>query len=901
MVAAAGESTCVLCSLLPFGVCDWHTGKSSHGLTQALSPDKQGFVKPDTRTVKQLFELDVRYVVPLYQRPYVWNEERQWQPLWEDIEAILEHQLNGGSTDGFSHFLGAIVLEQELLAPGSIPRFIVIDGQQRLTTLQIVLAAASNVAEHVGIDKEAAILRRLIWNDELTAQGVDAYKVWPTNEDRDAFRAVMAVGGPPTDRGSDPNNQIDEVYAFFAETVRSWIEEGKNGNGEQEDRVRALRVALSDLVKVVSITLEPGDNAQIIFETLNARGTPLLALDLVKNAVFYAAEQQGLDTETLFYEEWKPELNQSYWRQERRQGRLFRPLADLFLMHWLTMKLREVVPANELFARFRQRVLGGADSPTADEIIRELRRDAGIMRSFESQPAGSVEAAFFQRLDLLDTSVVLPVVLLLFCEERVPAERRRRALRILESWLVRRVLMRLTPKNYNQQVPQMLAKIAADPEHADDALLEYLASGEGEISRWPTDAELINNLTAKPLYAWVAAKRIVMALVAVEQSLYETGIDIPEVPTTLTLEHIIPQSWEENWPLPTDVDPAEALTRREDHLHRLGNLTMVVGGLNAELSNAAWAAKRQKLNAKTKLLLNVELLQAYPEAFDEDAIDERGRLLAQRICALWPDPDGWRIGNVAPAGAAESVGPLEVDEVVESESERTEAGVDDQRATAGEVPLLERFTAALAQAVPGASVDIAHERGSGSRARLELTGATTVKFAYVDESLPGEVPLWLYPADTLEQARQLYADPGRCQGLLALRDRGWEIEPNFHWGFMARGLSWTRSRLSTDEYVEYWIKHIGSTSPLNRDDWQSELQRLVDDGIVDGDDLPQFEADFMNTERGSATPRPGLSLLRRWPLQALDDDDFPVQLSKALREALTSLGEPLLALADQPE
>src|SRR5438552_1656990 len=104
-------------------------------------------VKPETRTITQLFELDVRYVVPLYQRPYVWDRDDQWEPLWDDIHALIEHQLNGNwGADGWSHFLGAIVLEQETQAPGSIPVYTVIDGQQRLTTLQILLAAAARVA-----------------------------------------------------------------------------------------------------------------------------------------------------------------------------------------------------------------------------------------------------------------------------------------------------------------------------------------------------------------------------------------------------------------------------------------------------------------------------------------------------------------------------------------------------------------------------------------------------------------------------------------------------------------------------------------------------------------------------------------------------------------------------------
>jgi uncharacterized protein with ParB-like and HNH nuclease domain len=103
---------------------------------------------PHTYTIQELFERDVRYIVPLYQRPYVWDEEHQWAPLWDDVIALLEHQESGESGGLWTHFLGAIVLEQEQTPPGQIPRYTVIDGQQRLTTLQLLLApAAKSVGE----------------------------------------------------------------------------------------------------------------------------------------------------------------------------------------------------------------------------------------------------------------------------------------------------------------------------------------------------------------------------------------------------------------------------------------------------------------------------------------------------------------------------------------------------------------------------------------------------------------------------------------------------------------------------------------------------------------------------------------------------------------------------------
>lgn len=137
-------------------------------------------MKPDTHTVQQLFERDVRYLVPLYQRPYVWDERHQWEPLWEDIVAMLQHQ-EGGGGNLWSHFLGAIVLDQEQTAPGEIPRFTVIDGQQRLTTLQLLIAAAASSLAAVKATDDAELLRELTMNNPRKAEGIDRLKVWPTN------------------------------------------------------------------------------------------------------------------------------------------------------------------------------------------------------------------------------------------------------------------------------------------------------------------------------------------------------------------------------------------------------------------------------------------------------------------------------------------------------------------------------------------------------------------------------------------------------------------------------------------------------------------------------------------------------------------------------------------------
>ena len=150
-------------------------------------------MKPATNTLSEIFQAPIRLMVPLYQRPYVWEQERHWQPLWEDVEGVLDRYLDG-DVESVRHFLGAIVLDLEDTPLGELPRRLVIDGQQRLTTLQLLIAAAVRNAERDGVDQQTRILKKLIENEADLATGDDMFKVWPTNTDQAAFREVMDSG-----------------------------------------------------------------------------------------------------------------------------------------------------------------------------------------------------------------------------------------------------------------------------------------------------------------------------------------------------------------------------------------------------------------------------------------------------------------------------------------------------------------------------------------------------------------------------------------------------------------------------------------------------------------------------------------------------------------------------------
>ena len=200
-------------------------------------------MKPDTHTVQELFERDVRYIVPLYQRSYVWDREHQWQLLWDDIRTMLSHQEMGAS-EMWTHFLGAIVLDSVPMVPGQIPQFIVIDGQQRLTTLQLLLAAAVRSLAAVGADTDAQLIADLTENNPLRAKGTDLLKIWPTNVNRAAFIAAMSGD----DLADDGTNLIQEAFVFFEECTAEYLA-GDEDDSAQKSRLLRMPASLTETLR----------------------------------------------------------------------------------------------------------------------------------------------------------------------------------------------------------------------------------------------------------------------------------------------------------------------------------------------------------------------------------------------------------------------------------------------------------------------------------------------------------------------------------------------------------------------------------------------------------------------------------------------------------------------------
>jgi hypothetical protein len=185
---------------------------------------------------------------------------------------------------------------------------------------------------------------------------------------------------------------------------------------------------------------------------------------------------------------------------------------------------------------------------------------------------------------------------------------------------------------------------------------------------------------------------------------------------------------------------------------------------------------------------------------------------------------------------------------------------------------------------------------------VPLPGASSVARAYLAVTEDDFVDLTLYPADTLSQARAFYSRPNSVAGLQRLAEREWLLDPNFHFGYVAQGLVWTWGPISANDYLDLWARSIDETRQIPRADWEQFWHWLESEGVASPAQWPSFRQHFVETSRQEATPRPGLRVRRRWPLDAAEELDrrgrFVDELRAALSEVMEALEEQLPAPAE---
>lgn len=541
----------------------------------------------------QYFDGAKQGIIPLFQRPYSW-ELKDWKTLWEDVMA--QYLPN----DRTSHFMGAVVTVPVKTVPVGVTKHLVIDGQQRLTTIAILLCA---IRDHTAADDPTkGIIGDLLQNRHYNAP--DDLKVVPTQADRAAFSALVKGEDLDTFGGSS----VIEAYAFFSGKLQ-----GKDGDDELLNP-RTVLEAIQQSLQVVMINLSATDDPYLIFESLNHKGKPLSEADLVRNYVlmrFQHSINAGGEQEQVYQQLWSP-----------MEAALTDRISE-FLRHY-GMRHGNNIRKGEIYSAFKREYESLKTSEDVLAVLKETKHAALAYERFGNPEleANADIAERLQRMIDLDSSVFFPLLLRVYRSwqrEETDTGSLTRFLDHLESFYVRRLVCGVPTNAHNKLTLEWCAHLPA--EQPDVWLADRMRQGAGG-RKWPTDIEFTDALFRSQIYP---RRNIVRYLLDhLETSFaHKERADL----ASATIEHVLPQTLSDTW--------KEALGANADEqanlwCDTLGNLTLTA--YNPELSNAAFADKKVILS-KSHYELNRWI--AEKQAWTPTEIEARGRLLAEMALKRW--------------------------------------------------------------------------------------------------------------------------------------------------------------------------------------------------------------------------------------------------------------------------
>lgn len=607
-----------------------------------------------------------RFAIPIYQRRYAWTE-KHLRDFWEDVVAKAEEIINENPKK-FHHYMGALILAPGVDIVGEIPYSLVVDGQQRLTTFQLFLKALWIVADKNNLVHFEKKVRGYIFN-QLPAEdqgSENRFKLTPTPADRKIFHDIMDNNfdsitslyqqhftSKHTIKKKDAPKNLSALF-YFIEAIENYIKYGLLDEDDSyrdestseslwEKRLMALLDSILNCLKLVAITLDEDDDAQVIFETLNTKGEPLLATDLVKNNIFYRAEAQREDAERLFHEKWQ-DFEEPFWKNDDHKARPKRPRIDHFLSHIVTAHTGKFVSVKELYAEYRA-FAGTKGHPRFNNIREELDaiiKFRDMYKTLETAQRNSPLDWLGKKLGVWEIFTSYPLAF--FIEDSPMSDDEKFDLyRFIYSYIVRRTVCKLTPKAMNQTFPRIIAFMHKHGV-SKNAFVEAFQSLQGPSSRFPPDDEFRSSIKNYPVYELARSDRLRDILWELERSLRTKYSEDLQPPSQLSIDHIMPQNWQQHWPLENNTaggsvqhEPSTAaiIESRDHKIHVLGNLTLVTVPANSLKSNHSFD-EAKLVYEKSLLELNKRICER--QTWDEQAIDERGKELANLATGIWPFP-----------------------------------------------------------------------------------------------------------------------------------------------------------------------------------------------------------------------------------------------------------------------
>ena len=535
-----------------------------------------------------------QFILPIFQRRYSWEKE-QCSQLWDDVLRVGE---NG---DLPSHFLGSIVS----IGDGSptLPKFLIIDGQQRLTTLSLLLSALGRMIEIKNtdlridgsrIDKDR--LEDYLFN--YREDGERRYKQLLTQHDKDTLIQLLE------------NNEASDQNSLLVENLRFFEDKLKRSN---------LEVVYKGIEKlmIVDIALDSGaDNPQLIFESLNSTGLSLSQADLIRNYVLMVPDH---NIQTKLY--------QQYWYpMEQRFGVQYVKRFGLFIRDYLTLKTGQIPNKGKVYESFKRYVEDKKQPEVLEAVIKDIVQYSQhyLQIVLLEEPDRDLRACC-EDIQALGVEVVFPFLLGVYEDRRQGILQKaevKEIFRLVESYVFRRTICGIPPNILNKTFASLMGRIAKG---------SYLQSLRNVFSRmtgrqiFPLDEQFRINFQTEDVYDLRICSYLLQKL---ENYEHKEPISIADY----TVEHVMPQTLTDEWQEELGENWREV---HDKYLHRIGNLTLT--GYNPELSNASFKKKRDIPGGfrDSRLRLNQDL--ARTNRWNNNAIEVRGRMLAHKACKIWPD------------------------------------------------------------------------------------------------------------------------------------------------------------------------------------------------------------------------------------------------------------------------
>jgi uncharacterized protein with ParB-like and HNH nuclease domain/alkylated DNA nucleotide flippase Atl1 len=562
-------------------------------------------VKAVDANLLEFLKKGTQFVVPIYQRVYSW-EPAECERLWDDI-------LHAGKRDEVgAHFTGSIVyVEKEQGTRTSAEPDLIIDGQQRVTTVTLLLAALATQLEQLPEDEQELVegfaprkIRGLYLTNPLE-DGERFFKLILSQGDKDALKSVIRQAPTPTDISS----RVFTNYELFASKL-----------ADPAVDLVAVCLGLKKLI-VVDVRLTRGaDHPQLVFEAMNSTGKKLSQADLIRN--FVLMDLSPKDQTRLYEDYWYP--------MEREFAGAHAGRFDEFVRHYLTMRTGSTPRFGDIYDAFKTHAVGlEGEGALREKVVVDLAKHARwfVAMALGKEPDSALSKAFAE-IEQLRATVVYPFLLRLYADYEIGVLSKGDFIQILRNtiaYLFRRVICRIPTNSLNNTFAGLAGSI--DPaKYVESIGARFLTLGS--YKRFPTDLEFNEALRVEDLYHSQRAPYFFRTM--------ENHGRKEEVSTAdYSIEHIMPQNenLRSEWRIDLGTDWKDVQSRL---LHTLGNLTLT--GYNPELSDRPFLEKRDLAGGfrNSPLRLNQGLGQL--EVWNEAAINARAEELAVQAISIWERP-----------------------------------------------------------------------------------------------------------------------------------------------------------------------------------------------------------------------------------------------------------------------